>query len=220
MIRQPSARRSPHSASDPSGLTVVEVIVAMSIAGLFYIALYGFYHFHIGVLKAEEVRLNVRESSRLAIDFMVRELRLAGARPVRGGPCDGFERLTEAEEQTVTIWYDFRGDSASAPPDGCPDDPSEAITYTYDSADLVIKRATGGGAPQSFINDVPVDGFLLRYFDRDGNELIPSLSEGERAAVHTMIITVQISARHPDPQNAAFIISELSSTVFLPNPPE
>ena len=62
------------------------------------------------VLQAETVRLSVRESSRLAIDFLVRELRMAGARPVRGGACEGFERLVVADEQTVSMQYDFRGD--------------------------------------------------------------------------------------------------------------
>jgi prepilin-type N-terminal cleavage/methylation domain-containing protein len=202
-----------------SGLTLVEVLVAMGLAGIFCTVLYGFYQLHISVLKAEEVRINVRESSRLTVDFMVRELHLAGARPLRGGPCDGFERLTVAEEQRVTMQYDFRGDTASAPPDGCPDDPSELITYTYDGTEQVLKRATGGGAPQPFINDVPADGFLLQYFDRDGNELIPALTGPERAAVHSIVVTIRTSKAHPDPSVTDPIDSELSSTVFLPNPP-
>ena len=204
----------------PCGLALIELVVALGIAGMFYTALYGFYRLHAGVLKAEEVRINVQENSRLALDFLVRELHLAGARPVRGGPCDGFERLTVAEEQTVTMQYDFRGNSASAPPDGCPDDPSELITYTYDRAGQGIKRATSGGAPQPFISDVPADGFLLRYFDRDGNELAPALSSPQRAAVHSIVVTVRTSQPHPDPRVTDPISSELSSTVFLPNPPK
>lgn len=182
-------------------------------------ALYGFYFLHTGVLKAEEVRISIQESSRLALDFIVRELRFAGARPVRGGPCDGFERLLVAEEQTVTIQYDFRGNTSGSPPDGCPDDPSELITYTYDSAGRVIRRATSGGAPQPFINDVPPEGFLLQYFDRDGNEISPPLDGSERAAVHSIAVTVQISRPHPHPRIAEPMTSELSSLVFLPNPP-
>src|SRR5262245_50304543 len=140
------------------GLTLVEVMVALGLAGIFCTALYGFYFLHLRVLKAEESRIDVREGSRLAIDFMVRELHLAGARPVRGGSCEGFERLTVAEEQRVTMQYDFRGNTSSAPPDGCPDDPSEQITYSYDSAGRVLRRATSGGALQPFINDIPPDG--------------------------------------------------------------
>jgi hypothetical protein len=193
-------------------------MVAIGVAGLLYAALYGFYGVHLRVVKAEEVRLSLQESSRLAIDFFTRELHLAGARPVRGSPCEGFERLTVAEEQRVTIQYDFRGDSVSAPPDGCPDDPGEQVTYLYDDDQQMLKRATGGGAPQPLINDVPVDGFLLRYFDRDGNELEPPLGSEERSTVHTIVVSVQVSARHPDPRIEAPLISELSSTVFLPNP--
>ena len=209
--------RNQRLASD--GFTVVEAMVAMGIAGLLYAALYGFYGVHFRVVKAEEVRLSLQESSRLAIDFLTRELHLAGARPVRESPCEGFERLTAAEEQSVTMQYDFRGESIGTPPDGCPDDPGEQVAYVYDDSEQVLKRATGGGAPQPLINDVPVSGFLLRYFGRDGNELEPPLSSQDRATVHTILVTVQVRARHPDPQVKAPLTSELSSTIFLPNPP-
>ena len=118
----------------------------------------------------------------------------------------------------VTLQYDFRGNSTGSQPDSCPDDPGERVTYIYDGSEQVLKRATGGGAPQPLINDVPAGGFLLRYFDREGNEFEPPLNSQERALVHTMVVTVQVSARHPDPQVETPLTSELSSTVFLPNP--
>lgn len=210
-------QRPPRGAS---GLTLVEVLVALTIAGIFCMALYGFYSLHARVLKAEETRLDIQESGRLAIDFLVRELRFAGARPVRGGPCAGFARLTQAEEQAITLQYDFRGNTPGTPPDGCPDDPLEVISYTYDPDRQLLRRATGGGAPQPFISDVPADGFLLRYFDRDGNELVPPLAEAERAGVQSIIVSVQTSRRHPNPRVAEPITAAFSSTVFLPNPPE
>jgi hypothetical protein len=190
----------------------------MVIASLFYGALFGFYRLHASALKAAEVKLDVQESSRLAIDFIVRELHFAGARPVQGGPCEGFERLTEAESQRITMQYDFRGASIGTPPDGCPDDPNERITYLYDETAHLIKRATGGGAPQPFISDVFPDGFLLQYFDRDGSELAPALDSAQRAAVRSIVVTVRTSKPHPNPQVVDPIISELRSTVFLPNP--
>lgn len=200
------------------GLTLLEVIVAMGIAGLFYGVLYSFYRLQAQTLKLQEVKLDVQESSRLAIDFLVRELHFAGARPVRGSPCDGFERLIIAESQQITMQYDFRGNSFSSPPDGCPDDPNERITYVYEAATQLLKRATGGGAPQPFISDVPAGGFLLRYFDRSGNDLGSSLNTTQRAAVHSIILTVRASRPHPDPQITQPVTSEHSSTVFLPNP--
>src|SRR5687767_13726221 len=73
-----------------TGLTVLELIVAMGVAGLFYGVLYNFYLLHARALKVQEVKLDLQESSRLAIDFLVRELHFAGARPVQGGTCAGF----------------------------------------------------------------------------------------------------------------------------------
>jgi type II secretory pathway component PulJ len=212
--RETTLRRYPA----PSGLSVVEAVVVMGIAGVLYAALYGFYAMHLRVLRAQEVQVALQEDSRLAIDFLTRELHLAGARPVRGGPCEGFERLTAAEAQLVTMQYDFRGNSTGSRPDGCPDDPGERVTYVYDGNDQALKRATGGGAPQPLINQVPAGGFLLRYFDGAGNEFEPPLSDQERALVHTVMIAVQVSARHPDPRVDTPLTSELSSTVFLPNP--
>ena len=217
MIEHISAAKSLRS-SPQDGLTLLEVIVAMGVAGLFYGVLYSFYRLHAQALKVQEVKLDVQESSRLAIDFLVRELHFAGARPVRGGPCNGFERFTVAESQQVTMQYDFRGNSLGSPPDGCPDDPNERITYIYEAATRLLKRATGGGAPQPFISDVPAGGFLLRYFDRDGNDLGSSLNTSQRAAIHSIIVTVRASRPHPDPQIPQPVTSEHSSTVFLPNP--
>lgn len=202
------------------GVTIVETLVTLGITSVFCTALCGFYWLHLKVLKAEEVRLSLRDSSRLAVDFMVRELHMAGARPVRGGPCEGFERLTEAEEQRITMQYDFRGDTSSAPPDSCPDDPSESITYLYDADEQLLRRATSGGAPQPFISDVPPEGFLLSYFDRDGIELSPPLvTSEERAEVHSVRIGVVTRKAHPDPTRLDPLESEFSSTVLLVNPP-
>ncbi len=203
------------------GFTLVEIFVTLGLAGVFCLALYGFYQLHLGVLKVEETKLGLRESSRLAIDFLVRELRMAGARPVRGSACEGFERLTEAESQRVAMQYDFRGNSsATTAADGCPDDPSERITYLYDSTERVLKRATSGGSPQPFINDVPPDGFMLHYFNRHGEELTPPLTTLERADVYNIKITVATSSASPDPAHPEPLASQFSTTIFLTNPPQ
>lgn len=201
------------------GVTIVETLVTLGIMGVFCAALYSFYWLHLKVLKAEEVRLSLRDGSRLAVDFMVRELHMAGARPVRGGPCEGFERLLEAEDQRITLQYDFRGDASSAPPDSCPDDPSERITYLYDADAQLLRRATSGGAPQPFISDVSPDGFLLSYFDRNGDELSPPLvTPEERAEVRSVKITVMTRKAHPNPTHLEPLESEFSSIIFLINP--
>ena len=203
-----------------SGVTLVELLVALSITGIFSLTLYGFLFLHRNVLTAEEIRISVRENSRLALDFMTRELRQAGARPVSTGGCISFQRLTVAEAQRVTMQYDFRGDLSGLPPDGCPDDPSERVVYLYGEDTQAILRATGRlGRPQPFINDVPPGGFLLQYFDRNRSRLTPPLEAPERAAVHAIEVSIRTSQPHPNPLIVEPISTELRSLVFLPNPP-
>lgn len=201
------------------GFSALELIVAMGVAGIFSGVLYTFYHFHTYALRRQEIEVGLREESRLALDFLVREIPLAGARPVRGSPCEGFERLTEATDQRIVFQYDYRASSVGSPPDGCPDDPNELIVYTYESSTHVLKRGTGGGPPQPFINDVPPDGFLIRYFDRAGTDLGSPLTETQRAAVTSVGVTVRTSRPHPDPTVTTPLTAELHSTIFLPNPP-
>ncbi len=209
-------RRSPRRQA---GWTLLEALVAMGVASLFLLALYGFYRFNLQTLSAETARLHVRESSRLALDFLVRELRMAGARPVPGGACDGFERLLMAEEQAIAFQYDFRGDRFDSPADGCPDDPSERVRYTYDAQAQMLRRATGNGSAQPFIGNIPADGFRLSYFDRAGTPLLPPLDPADRAAVFLIDLVVRTVQPHPDPQVGEPITASLGSAIFLSNPP-
>ena len=202
-----------------AGWTLLETLVALGVASFFLLALYGFYRFNLQTLSVETARLSVRESSRLALDFLVRELRMAGARPVRDGACDGFERLLLAEAQAISLQYDFRGNRSGMPPDGCPDDPSERVRYTYDAQAQMLRRATGRGSAQPFIGNIPADGFLLSYFDRDGAQLLPPLDPAERAAVFLIDLVIRTARPHPDPQVDEPVTASLGSAIFLSNPP-
>lgn len=201
------------------GFSALELMVVLGVAGIFSLVLYSFYHFHTHALKAQDIAVGLREGSRLALDFLVREIPLAGARPVRGGSCDGFERLTQATDQRLALQYDYRASSVGSPPDGCPDDPNERIVYAYDKDAQVLRRGTGGGAPQPLINDVPPDGFRIQYFDRDGINLGAPLTAAQREAVASLVVTVRTSKPHPNPTVTTPLTSELRSTIFLPNPP-
>lgn len=205
--------------TQPDGWTLLELLVGVAVTGVFSLALLGFYRFSLHSLSAETAKLEVRENSRLALDFVVRELRMAGARPVSGGGCDGFARLLRAEANAIAFQYDFRGRRRSDPADGCPDDPSERVAYTYDDTNRMLRRATGNGSAQPFIPDLAANGFRLTYFDRNGAQLAPPLDAAGRAAVWLIDVRIQTSRAHPDPEVAGPVTSELWSAVFLPNPP-
>ena len=76
-------------------------MVVLGVAGIFSGVLYSFYHFHTYALKGQEIAVALREGSRLALDFLVREIPLAGARPVRGSSCEGFEQPDVAEADAI-----------------------------------------------------------------------------------------------------------------------
>lgn len=232
-----------------SGFTLAELLVVTLLLSLLLGALYSFYRSQLFTLRAQEVKLNVKENADVALDLMVRELRMAGARPTvptayppvgctvpaastasnctqppapSTQPCptgSGFERLTVADQKTITFRYDFQGNTSGSAPDGCPDDSNEVITYSYDATDKEIERATGGGSPTPLISDVPSDGLEFKYYAVDGTALTSlPLSFCNRASVSRIEITVKVSASNPDPQISTPIALTLISNVFLPNP--
>lgn len=231
-----------------SGFTLAELLVVTLLLSLLLGALYSFYRSQLFTLRAQEVKLNVKENADVALDLMVRELRMAGARPTAPAalpdqcdelaapttsnctqppapstqPCptgSGFERITVANQQTITIQYDFRGTTSGSAPDGCPDDSNELITYSYDATDKEIERTTGGGDPMPLISDVPSDGLEFKYYAVDGTALTSlPLSFCNRASVGRIEIKVKVSSTNPNPQISTPIELELISNVFLPNP--
>ena len=56
------------------GWTLLEIIVSMGIAGVFFLTIYGFYRSNLQVLQAETVRLSVPESSPREIYFLVSDI--------------------------------------------------------------------------------------------------------------------------------------------------
>ncbi len=216
-----------------TGFTFVELLVAMLVFSLLMVAPYSFLHSQFLILRAQGVKLNVKESSDVGMDFIQRDLRMAGARPVaypgeescpEAPPpdppplltCSGFERITAADATSITFQYDFRGDNPGDGPDGCPDDPGEVITYFYESSSQEIKRASGSEAPQPLISQVT--NLSLRYFQANGTEIVPATPE-DRANIHSIDISLTVGLPHPDPRVGGQITSTLTSTVYLPNPP-
>ncbi len=233
----------PLSRPSSSGFTLAELLISTLIAAIILGSLYSFYRSQLFALKSEEARINVKQNADVALDFMVRELRRAGARPDAlvayppGGctvaaastatncaqppafstqPCpsgSGFERFTTADQRTITLQYDNDAD-------GCPDDSNELITYSYDASDQEIERATAGGSPMPLISLVPSDGLEFKYYALDGAALTSlPLSFCDRASISRIEVAVKVSTADPNPWIAGQVTSERISSVFLVNPP-
>lgn len=132
------------------GLTLIELLVAMAMAGLVMAAtltllLAGHAAHAVGTARAEAT-----QSARVALERMGSELRHAGYDP-QG---TRFEPILVAEPQRVTLQRDLNEN-------GVIDPTRERITYLLRGT--VLRREAGGGA-QPLAEGV--SGLQLTYYDR------------------------------------------------------
>lgn len=116
-------RRSPRDA----GVTLVEVLVAMVVFGIFSTVLLGFALSTATVTEEIRATADVTEESRLAIERMSRELRQASA--VEAVTLEG---VGSSSTTALTIWTDFNGNQLRDLSDTDP----EVLTYRW-------QRSTG-----------------------------------------------------------------------------
>ncbi len=225
-------------ASAHAGFTLLELLVSLGVFSVLLGVLVTFSHSQIRLFRAQTVKQDVKQGADVGIGFLLRELRSAGARPAAypgatdcpsapiptpspppSPACSGFERVTAADADSITIQYDFRGDNPGDTTDGCPDDPNEVITYTFDDTTQEIERAIDGGTPALLVSGV--SDLVFEYFDQDAIQLPASggLSESDRAAIQSIDMTLTLSTPHPDPHIGGMLTFTLTSTVFLRNPP-
>ena len=60
------------------GFTLIELLVTMVIVGLMMTAVYAVYVANVRAVSVEADRVEIQQDQRIAIDFLVRELRMAG----------------------------------------------------------------------------------------------------------------------------------------------
>lgn len=215
-----------------AGFSLVELIVSVGIFTGLLLAFYSFYRNQAFSLLRQHVEVNTKESAEIGLDFMLREIRMAGARPVPEtyppGGCTtrpaitatpaagcpgqnavaGFPWITSASATAITFQYDYRGDTIPTYPtppipDGCPDDANELVTYNYDAANQRITRAVDGGAALTMVDNVPAGGFQLRYFSSTDTELVPAGTL--TVAQITAIWSIQLTVRSQSPISHALV---------------
>lgn len=106
-----------------SGMTLIEVLVAMGLFSLLGTLLLGFSLSTSRVTEDTRALTNVNEESRLAMERMARELRQANKITEVDLPVNA-----ATDDTAVTFWIDFDGDKV---PDTTAVDP-EVLTYRYD----------------------------------------------------------------------------------------
>ena len=117
-------------------------------------------------MRTSAGQLDMNDAARGVVEFMTREIRMAGYNPrcVTPSPVTA---IVAAGPQALRVQYDLNEDGlldtgAAA---------SEDVSYEYDSASSSLRRVVGGEV-STLATDVPADGFQIRYFNVSGQELI------------------------------------------------
>ena len=214
-----------------AGFSQLELLVTAATTSILFSGLYSFYRSQVFTVRTEQAVVNLKEEVDVGVDFLVKELRVAGARPAswpevtgcgtftKPDECASFERITEAGPDRITVQYDYRGAAETDPPDGCPSEANERIRYFLSGDQL--RRQTNGDTG-TVVNEVPTGGFRLTYFDGDGNLMDADpdtglLNDADRRRVAAIRILVSAADDHPSPDVSLPLSFSRTTRVFLRN---
>ena len=194
------------------GISAVEVLTATASALLVLVSLGHTAVLQQRLFRSEARQLEARESSRRIVDLVARELRGAGFDPLGEGSFDGFrEAIIVAARERIEVRADRHGSGGGDAPDGVVDPASdERVTFFRHAATRMIRQSFGDQVLSLSELPTPADGFVIRYFDPCGAEIVPppglELAEAERMRVRR----VTIAASFVEPGSSSVRSAETS----------
>jgi len=184
------------------GFTLIELLIAMALALIVITSLSSAFISQRKTYAVQEQITAMTQDARAALDMISREAKMAGYDPTGAGIV-GIPIFTATQLRIVA---DLNGDGDTS-------DSHEIITYTDDSTNnKQIDRATGGGSPQPFAENIQSCAFL--YYDAAGN------TAATTADIRQIDITITARTSKPDPNygpNSHYRTYTLSSYVTPPN---
>lgn len=176
------------------GFTLVEIMVSMAISSLVIAGIYGVYTIQQRSYTVQEQVSEMQQRIRSALDFMTRNIRMAGYDP--SGVCssnfiiadedtlifDVCERRTGAQEEfRITLQYD---------PDPTTDEKTGQLNVTRDD------KNTASASPMPLAENV--DAFRFSYLDEKGKPLPPSPPVQDIKIVE---VSMLVRSSYPDPRH-------------------
>ncbi len=137
---------------DTIGFTLVEMLVALLIISIISGAAYSMFMSLSRSYTTQSVASAVQQRVRAAIDYMIRDIRIAGLDPLQTG---GFGVVSA----TSTV---FRL-TADKNMDGNTNDAAEDVTYSVAGGNLQLTDDQGTETLSRYVTD-----FSFTYFDQDG----------------------------------------------------
>jgi Tfp pilus assembly protein PilW len=198
------------------GFSLLELVVGLAMATIVLAAIIGVFTTLTRSYTTQNVAADVQQITRVGIDYMAQEIRMAGLNPEGGtGPnAASIEEIAPSGNKLrFTMDHCDNGTGCDRPaPDGDLDDNSERITYFYDPAASALRRClyepAGTISPNSVVyvttpktttcqtiidNVVPnADGSPLFGF-LDGDDPPNSITDNNnRDRIRTIVITLTV----------------------------
>ena len=173
---------------DSSGFTMVELMVALAMATFFIAVTFTMVDFSSQSYRAQERVVDVQQDMRAALNFIARDIRMAGYDPMRGSgaaivAADGASlRFTADLNRSNTV------DEAA----------EEQVTYAYNAAnqtlDRILYQGTGSEtAPVTLIENV--SAFAFAYQDAD---------DANTAGATARVVRISITCQDRDAKGQTF----------------
>lgn len=170
-----------------SGFTLVEVLVCMAIMSILFGTVYGSFDIFNRSYTKENVKAGVQQRTRIGIDLMTRDIRLAGLDPL--GTANA--RIIVADTENIQF-------SADLNYDGDANDPFENITYTL-NADLLRQTSDLG---TGFVTDTlldNIDALAFTYLDESDTPLAAPVGNPQDIRTVIVSLTMQRPAGRDEP---------------------
>ena len=169
---------------DQRGLTIVELVVAMSLAAVATAVLFSVFASTQGMYYDTRTIMENQSDTRIVMGMLSTDIRSAGSDIQQ----IGVQRLATCAADTVRIQSDLDANGvldASV-------EPAEDVTYFYDSGSESMMRSTGTGTITLMEG---VLAFTLSYIDVAGNDLGPLPLDGparQRVRAIEIAMTVEV----------------------------
>jgi type IV pilus assembly protein PilW len=174
------------------GFTIVELLVAVFVAGIVMGGVYSAYYSQQKSYTTQEQMAEMQQNLRSAMFFVAKEIRMAGCNPKGSADDAGFQAVAT---DSVNFSMDIRGQAATDPPDGDTGDPNETIVYSLSDwngdgiNDLMRNTPPTGNAPVA----ENIDALNFVFLDADENVTI------DRLAVRSVQICMVARTGRQDP---------------------
>jgi type IV pilus assembly protein PilW len=184
--------------TDKGGYTIVELLVAIAISGIFMGAIYSAYTSQQRATLGQEQVSAMQRNLRSAMYFMEKEIRMAGCDPT-GKAGAG---ITTAGVNTITFTEDGDGDGAVT-----------NMTYSLPGSDL-LRNGQRIAENIDAINFVYLDGEGTRLNDGGGNVTDPEHIDKIRSVQVTVV--ARTGKQDPNYTDSTSYQNKVPETIFTP----